>query len=153
MTSRDESIATHFSAILRGWGRPVRLALAAAFLALFSGPAWSQPGAASSDNHGHGSLDEVGRKLANPVSDVWALFTEFDLGFNSGNGDTNGQNAGQDYVFFQTLVQPIMPIKLSDTPGSIERRPPLHGEHTDEILHECGIGAAEIARLREAEVV
>ena len=46
-----------------------------------------------------------------------------------------------------------LPIKLSDTPGRIERRPPLHGEHTDEVLAECGFGAGEIAALREAAVV
>ena len=46
-----------------------------------------------------------------------------------------------------------LPIKLSETPGRIERRPPLHGEHTDEVLRECGLDAAEIASLREAGVI
>ena len=69
----------------------------------------------SANLHGHASLDEIGRKLANPVSDVWALFTEFDLGFNSGEGRLNGQTPGQNYVYFQTIFQPIMPIKLTDS--------------------------------------
>ena len=43
-----------------------------------------------------------------------------------------------------------LPVKLSRTPGAIERRPPLHGEHTDEVLRECGISGAEIASLRAA---
>ena len=46
-----------------------------------------------------------------------------------------------------------LPIKLSDTPGAIERRPPLHGEHSDEILAEFGLDAREIAQLREAKII
>ena len=43
-----------------------------------------------------------------------------------------------------------LPVKLSRTPGAIERRPPLHGEHTEEVLAECGLGSGEIAGLRDA---
>jgi crotonobetainyl-CoA:carnitine CoA-transferase CaiB-like acyl-CoA transferase len=46
-----------------------------------------------------------------------------------------------------------LPVKLSQTPGRIARRPPLLGEHTDEVLRECGITDAEIARLREQGVI
>ena len=46
-----------------------------------------------------------------------------------------------------------LPIKLSQTPGRIDRRPPLLGEHTDEVLTELGVDAAELARLREAGVI
>lgn len=46
-----------------------------------------------------------------------------------------------------------LPIKLSQTPGTIERRPPLLGEHTDEVLRECGIAGDEIAQLREKGVI
>jgi len=46
-----------------------------------------------------------------------------------------------------------LPVKLGRSPGRIERRPPLHGEHTDEVLRECGVSAAELAKLREAGVV
>jgi crotonobetainyl-CoA:carnitine CoA-transferase CaiB-like acyl-CoA transferase len=37
--------------------------------------------------------------------------------------------------------------------GSIDRAPPLLGEHTDEILAETGYAAAEIETLREEGVV
>lgn len=46
-----------------------------------------------------------------------------------------------------------LPFKLSRSPGAIRRRPPLHGEHTDEVLAECGLAPEEIARLREQQVV
>jgi crotonobetainyl-CoA:carnitine CoA-transferase CaiB-like acyl-CoA transferase len=43
-----------------------------------------------------------------------------------------------------------IPVKLSETPGSIRRAAPLLGEHTAEILAELGYSDREIAELREA---
>ena len=45
-----------------------------------------------------------------------------------------------------------MPIEFSRTPGEI-RRPPLLGEHRDEILAELGYNEEEIARVKEANIV
>jgi crotonobetainyl-CoA:carnitine CoA-transferase CaiB-like acyl-CoA transferase len=44
------------------------------------------------------------------------------------------------------------PIEFSRTPGEI-RRPPMLGEHNDEILSELGYSAKEIAHFRDAKVV
>jgi crotonobetainyl-CoA:carnitine CoA-transferase CaiB-like acyl-CoA transferase len=41
-----------------------------------------------------------------------------------------------------------VPLKLSATPGRVERRPPRFGEHTDAVLAELGHSPAEIAELR-----
>ncbi len=46
-----------------------------------------------------------------------------------------------------------LPVKLSRTPGRIERRPPLHGEHSEEVLRECGLAPAEIDALRRDGVI
>jgi len=46
-----------------------------------------------------------------------------------------------------------LPVKLSRTPGAIERRPPLHGEHSEEVLGECGVSPEEVESLRAAEVL
>ncbi|MBA2303582.1 MAG: CoA transferase [Acidobacteria bacterium] len=47
-----------------------------------------------------------------------------------------------------------VPIKLSDTPGSVRTPPPTLGQHTTAILsNDAGLEAAEIDRLREAGVV
>ncbi len=45
-----------------------------------------------------------------------------------------------------------LPVKLSATPGAILRSPPLHGEHTDEVLAET-LEPHEIAKLREDGVL
>jgi formyl-CoA transferase len=59
------------------------------------------------------------------------------------------------------LVHPVagaikalgIPVKLSDTPGAVERPAPLVGEHTAEILAELGYGEAEQRALRARRVV
>jgi len=46
-----------------------------------------------------------------------------------------------------------VPVWLSETPGSIRRRAPTLGEHTDQILAELGYSKAAIAALREKRVI
>ena len=45
------------------------------------------------------------------------------------------------------------PMKLSATPVTLRRPPPLLGQHTDEVLREFDLDPTEIARLREANVI
>jgi crotonobetainyl-CoA:carnitine CoA-transferase CaiB-like acyl-CoA transferase len=46
-----------------------------------------------------------------------------------------------------------VPLKLSDTPGSVRTAPPSLGQHTDRILSELGLGPDDILALRQALVV
>jgi crotonobetainyl-CoA:carnitine CoA-transferase CaiB-like acyl-CoA transferase len=47
-----------------------------------------------------------------------------------------------------------VPVKLSDTPGSIRSAPPALGQHTEQILREdCGLSAAEIEALRQSRAI
>ena len=55
------------------------------------------------------------------------------------------------------LAEPIRsvasPIRLSATPASYDAPPPALGAHTDEVLAELGLDAAEIADLRARSVI
>jgi hypothetical protein len=62
----------------------------------------------------HGSLADVSHKLSDPTSNVWALFTEFDLSFNNGNATGGNDDLGSLMDF-----QPILPV-------------PIYGEGTDQ---------------------
>jgi crotonobetainyl-CoA:carnitine CoA-transferase CaiB-like acyl-CoA transferase len=41
------------------------------------------------------------------------------------------------------------PIKMSNTPPLVERRAPLLGEHTEEVLREAGFSDEEIRGVRD----
>jgi crotonobetainyl-CoA:carnitine CoA-transferase CaiB-like acyl-CoA transferase len=46
-----------------------------------------------------------------------------------------------------------VPVKLRGTPGSVRRSPPVHGQHSAEILTELGYGSDEIATLVGARTI
>ena len=61
--------------------------------------------------HGHGSLSDVGAKLANPLSSLWALSFSFETPkFFDGDINTGDPRAGADMVF-----QPVLPFPLYGT--------------------------------------
>ena len=45
------------------------------------------------------------------------------------------------------------PVKLSETPASLRRPPPLVGEHNEEVLREYGYSDERIRALQKAGVV
>lgn len=52
------------------------------------------------------------------------------------------------------VKMPGIPIKLSDTPGAVEKPAPLLGQHTEEILQELlGLSIQEINKLKENKVI
>jgi crotonobetainyl-CoA:carnitine CoA-transferase CaiB-like acyl-CoA transferase len=68
----------------------------------------------------------------------------------------------QAMKFFQPTEFPGMPrpaplakapVWLSRTPGSIRQRPPMLGEHTDDIMSELGYDAGAIASLRRRGII
>jgi hypothetical protein len=95
---------------------------------------------------------EVGAKLSNPISDVWALFTEFDLTFSDGD-----VNRGKSKVGGRMIFQPVLPIPLY---GSGEKqwrfitRPtiPVHFSQPvprgpDMFDHKAGLGDIQVPMI------
>jgi crotonobetainyl-CoA:carnitine CoA-transferase CaiB-like acyl-CoA transferase len=58
-----------------------------------------------------------------------------------------------DSPYFHPLRVVGQPFRLSEARSALRRRPPEHGEHTDEILAFLGYSAEDIAGLRERGVV
>lgn len=65
---------------------------------------------------GEASAAEIGKKLADPTSDVWALFTEINHTWSEGKFSDGKWRSGQAVIF-----QPIMPFKLNSSYKLITR--------------------------------
>jgi Predicted acyl-CoA transferases/carnitine dehydratase len=60
-------------------------------------------------------------------------------------------------VELETPIGPMkffgVPYKLDKTPATVRTPPPLHGQHTEEVLHEFGLTDEEITDLRAREAI
>lgn len=65
----------------------------------------------------------------------------------------NDMIVATDHARLGRLEVTGVPVKLRGTPGSVRRSPPVHGQHTVEILGELGFAPAAIADLRRDRVV
>ena len=61
--------------------------------------------------------------------------------------------ARDSFITVDGVLQPAPAPRFSRTPGEITRPPASPGQHTDEVLTELGLDAAELARLRERGAV
>jgi hypothetical protein len=79
-------------------------------LGLWVVAAWGQESVRqpTSGGAGQGNLAELGAKLSNPLSDVWALFTEFDFDWSEGDISDGEHKFGSAMLF-----QPVLPFKLT----------------------------------------
>lgn len=58
-----------------------------------------------------------------------------------------------EHPIVKDLKIPGFPVKLSDTPATLDKHPPLLGEHTEEVLKELGFQDSEIQTLKEKRIV
>ncbi len=113
--------------------------------------------------HDRAAWPDQKRRLAELIAtrtrDEWvALFADSDacvapvLDLDEAPGHPHNRARGT-FVAVDGAMQPAPAPRFSRTPGSVERPPPDHGEHTDEILSEIGLAAEDIASLRDAGAV
>jgi alpha-methylacyl-CoA racemase len=57
------------------------------------------------------------------------------------------------FISVDGRVQPRPVPRFSETPGTVERPPPVPGQHTDEVLAESGLTNEEITRLRSVGAI
>ncbi len=98
------------------------------------------------------SAAELGAKLSNPVSNVWALFTEFDLNFSDGD-----VNTGDSLVGGRMLFQPVLPFPVygkEDARWNLITRPTIPvlfsqpiPEGFNEFDHKGGLGDTQLPML------
>jgi formyl-CoA transferase len=62
-------------------------------------------------------------------------------------------HVGPALTAINSIATVASPLRLTATPPVLHRAPPALGEHTDEVLAELGLNAADIAALRLAGVV
>jgi crotonobetainyl-CoA:carnitine CoA-transferase CaiB-like acyl-CoA transferase len=67
--------------------------------------------------------------------------------------DANGLMTDHDHPQWGRIRQTGLLVKLSGTPGCLQRRAPLLGEHTQEVLAELGHGEDDIASLKENGII
>jgi crotonobetainyl-CoA:carnitine CoA-transferase CaiB-like acyl-CoA transferase len=106
----------------------------------------------------------IGQKLQTHTSDEWEEILN-DNGIPCGPIYTMEQSLEHPQVKHREMVVEMphptlgnvrllgLPVKLSDTPISIRRYPPLFAEHTDDVLRELGLSDMEIENLRASGVI
>lgn len=95
--------------------------------------------------HWVGVINEAGVP-AGPVLDLAQVFSDPQV-------LARGMRVALEHPEVGTFETTGLPVKLESSPGAIERRPPLLGEHTEEVLRECGLDDEEIAALRAAAAI
>ena len=79
---------------------------------------------------------------------------EFDAFLNQIAVPLFRQIASVDHATIGALQLLGIPVKLSETPGSVRTAPPTLGQHTEAVLRDdLGLSAAQIAALRARQAI
>ena len=135
--------------LVRRVGCATLLVALVSFAATARGQEPSSGSGAASGASEQNDLAEIGAKLSNPVSNVWALFTEFDLTLSDGDVNRGGPKVGGDM-----LLEPILPFPLygsGEDAWNLITRPVIPIEFStpistgpDEFSHLGGLGDIQV---------
>ena len=89
---------------------------------------------------------EAAKVPCGPINDLADVFADPQV-------QERGMRLAVPHPHTDTLELVASPMKLSATPVQMRRAPPLLGQHTDEVLGELGIDAAQRQQLRDRRVV
>jgi crotonobetainyl-CoA:carnitine CoA-transferase CaiB-like acyl-CoA transferase len=89
---------------------------------------------------------EAAKVPCGPINDLAEVFADPQVG-------ARGMTVEMPHPLAERVRLVASPMKFSATPVQYRHPPPLLGEHTDEVLAEAGLDAAEVAALREAGVL
>ena len=89
---------------------------------------------------------EAAKVPCGPINDLGDVFADPQV-------QARGMTSTVPHPHTDALRLVSSPMKLSATPVTLRRPPPLLGEHTDEVLAEIGIDATQRAQLRAAGVI
>ena len=96
-----------------------------------------------------GPVSSIGEMLAHPQTAAREMVLELSqsVAGSAPDRDAAGRPPAPTAPALPTAKSLGMPVKLSDTPGSVSRGAPGLGEHTAEVLREYGCSEEEAARL------
>jgi crotonobetainyl-CoA:carnitine CoA-transferase CaiB-like acyl-CoA transferase len=89
---------------------------------------------------------EAAKVPAGPINDLAQVFADPQV-------QARGMTATVDHPRRRGLALVASPMKLSATPPTVRRAPPLLGEHTEQLLDELGIDAETRRRWRRDGVI
>ncbi len=95
-----------------------------------------------------GPINDMGQAFADEQVKARGLVVNQAVALTQQSPEATTSIASQ--VFINTVASPL---RLTATPPVLRRAPPRLGEHTDEVLAELGLDAAQMAALRQAGVV
>ena len=89
---------------------------------------------------------EAAQVPCGPINDLAEVFADPQV-------KARGMTVGLKHPFCDNVQLVASPIRLSATPVTYRRAPPLLGQHTFEVLREFGVDEAEIERMRQDQIV